>query len=211
VIAAVAGGTGLVGRVVVELLLADDAVERVIAPTRLPLREHPKLDNPRLAGAAWGLPARVDEAYGCLGTTRADAGSAQAFHAVDFDLAVGFARAARSAGARRFGLVSSMGADSGSPFLYPRTKGECEEAHEELGFERLVVARPSLLLGKRARSRAGERIAAALFGAFDFALRGRLAKYRPIAGETVARALVSAVRRGGAGAVVLESDALRSI
>lgn len=205
--AAVAGATGLVGGRVLRRLLEDPAVSRVVAPTRRRLPPHPKLDNPLIEGGWPALPA-VDEAYGCLGTTRKDAGSAEAFRAVDFDLAVAFARAAKAAGARRFGLVSSAGANAASFFLYPRVKGEAEKAVAGLGFESLVIARPSLLLGERERPRAGEKLGELALALAGPLLTGPLAKYRAISGDAVAAALIASVRGGVPGALTLEPDEL---
>lgn len=205
--AAVAGATGLVGGCVLRRLLEDPQVSRVVAPTRRPLPPHPKLENPILT-AVWPALAGLDEAYGCLGTTRKDAGSAEAFRAVDLDLAVAFARAAKAGGARRFGLVSSTGSDAGSSFLYPRTKGEAERAVAGLGFETMVIARPSLLLGARAKPRPAERIGEAALALAAPLLIGPLRKYRAIAADAVAAALIASTRAGIPGALVLESDAL---
>lgn len=207
--AAVAGATGLVGGCVLRRLLEDPAIARVVAPTRRPLPPHPKLENP-LITAAWPAFAALDEAYGCLGTTRKDAGSAEAFRAVDLDLAVAFARAARAGGARRFGLVSSAGADAASSFLYPRTKGETEKAIAGLGFETVVIARPSLLLGERAKPRPAEKFGKAALALIAPLLIGPLRKYRAIAGETVATALMASVRGHFPGTLILESDALEA-
>jgi hypothetical protein len=111
--AAIAGATGLVGGFVLRVLLEDPAVERVIAPTRRGLQPHPKLANPLFGGVAWPAMPPLQEAYGCLGTTRAKAGSAAAFRAVDLDMTAAFARTAKTAGARRFGLVSSLSLPAG--------------------------------------------------------------------------------------------------
>ena len=170
---------------------------------------HPKLDNP-LIGESWPVLPPLDEAYGCLGTTRKDAGSDAAFRAVDLDLAVAFARAAKKAGARRFGLVSSAGANAASSFLYPRTKGEAEKAVSGLGFETVVIARPSLLLGVRAKPRAAEKIGEAALALLSPLLVGPLRKYRAIAGDTVAAAMIASVRGKFPGTLVLESDALQA-
>lgn len=210
-VAAVAGGTGLVGSALLRRLLDDPAVERVIAPTRRPLEPRPKLENPSLTGPAWPILPRLDEAYGALGTTRKDAGSAAAFRAVDLDLTLSFAEAAREAGARRFGLVSSVGADPRSRLLYPRTKGEAELAVAAQRFEAVVLARPSLLLGGRARPRAGERVAQSALGALAPVLLGPLRKYRPISADAVAAALIAAVRGAIPGTLALESDALAAM
>lgn len=204
--AALAGATGLVGGALLELLLADSATSFICAPTRRPLDARAKLDNPRLDGG-WALPP-VDEAYCCLGTTRKTAGSDAAFRAVDLDLVVSFAKAARAAGARRFGLVSSVGADSSSRFLYPRTKGEAEKACAGLGFESVVVVRPSFLLGERAERRPGERAALAV----ERLLRPLIpARWRGVPAATVAASLLGSVRGGVPGTLTLESERLGPI
>lgn len=205
--ACVAGATGLVGGAVLRRLLDDPATLRVIAPTRRPLPPHAKLDNPILT-TDWPLLSPLDEAYGCLGTTRKDAGSDAAFRAVDYDLALAFARAAKTAGAKRFGLVSSLGADANSSFLYPKTKGEAENAVAGLGFETTIIVRPSLLLGKREKPRAIEGFSETFLGLAAPLLIGPLRKYRAISGETVAAALIASVRGHFPGKLVLESDSL---
>lgn len=209
--AAVAGATGLVGSRVLRRLLDDPAVARVTAPTRRPLPPHPKLDNPLLAdraGGEWPLTPPLDEAYACLGTTRAKAGSDAAFRAVDLDLTASFARAVKAAGARRFGLVSSIGADARSRFLYPRTKGEAEAVASGLGFESTVVARPSFLLGDRAEFRPAEKLLIPAFLLLGPLLSGPWAKYRAVDADAVAAALIAATRGRVPGTLVLESDAL---
>jgi uncharacterized protein YbjT (DUF2867 family) len=202
---AVAGANGLVGSALLRRLLEDPLVARVVAPTRRPLPPHAKLENPALSGAQWPDLAPLDEAFSALGTTRAKAGSPEAFRAVDLDLNAAFARAARKAGARGFGLVSSLGANADSAFLYPRTKGEVENVLRGLGFETLVIARPSFLLGPRAEARAGE--SAALRAA---TLLGPVlpARWRAVPGAAVARALIASVRGRVPGTLVLESDRL---
>lgn len=208
--AAVSGATGLVGGQVLRRLLDDSAVARVIAPTRRALPPHPKLDNPLIV-ADWPVLPPLDEAYGCLGTTRKDAGSAAAFRAVDFDLAVAFARAAKAAGARRFGLVSSSGANAGSSLLYPRVKGEAEKAIAGIGFETVVIARPSLLLGERATPRAAEKLGEAALALANPFLIGPWRKYRAIDGDAVAASLIASVRGKFPGVLTLESDALQAL
>lgn len=206
---ALAGATGLVGDCVLRRLLGDPGVARVIAPTRRALPPHPKLENPLIA-SGWPAFTPLDEAYSCLGTTRKIAGSDAAFRAVDLDLAVAFARAAKTAGARRIGLVSSAGAKSDSSFLYPRTKGEAEKSVIGLGFETVVIARPSLLLGTRTVPRTAEKFGETALGLIKPLLVGPLRKYRAISGEAVAAALIASVRGKFPGTLVLESDALQA-
>lgn len=203
--AAVAGATGLVGNLLLKRLLDDPEVARVIAPTRRPLAAHPKLVNPAF-DAAWPALPPLDEAYACLGTTRKAAGSDAAFHAVDFALTRSFARAARAAGAKRFGLVSSVGADARSRFLYPRTKGEAEAAVSGAGFESVAIVRPSFLVGARAASRPGERFMIVAFQLLEPLLPGR---WRAVRADDVAASLIASVRGRVPGTLILESDALR--
>ncbi len=202
---ALAGATGLVGGFLLERLLADPDTSFVCAPTRRPLPPHPKLVNPRFEGA-WQLPP-VDEAYCALGTTLKAAGSPERFRAVDLDLVVSFARAARAAGARRFALVSSVGADASSRFLYPRTKGEAERAVTP-GFDSVVLARPSFLLGPRAEPRAGERLAIAFATALEPLIPRR---YRGVSADAVAAALLATSRGAIPGTLTLENERLGSI
>ncbi len=161
-IALVAGATGLVGGLLLNTLLDAPDYTRVYALTRRPFgKEHPKLANrvvifERMADQLKGLVAQ--DAFCCIGTTIADAGSQEAFRAADVDAVLLFARAARAAQATRFVVVSSVGANSQSKKFYLRTKGEMEEAVTDLGFTSVDILQPSLLLGPRKDLRAaGDR------------------------------------------------------
>ncbi|HSV34185.1 MAG TPA: nucleoside-diphosphate sugar epimerase [Ramlibacter sp.] len=144
--------------------MADDSVLAVhsLGRRELPLR-HPKLTQYRVDFKALPALPRVGEAFVALGTTIKVAGSQQAFRAVDFDAVVAVARAAHAAGARRFGVVSAMGANARSSIFYNRVKGEMEEALSAFGFDALVIARPSFLAGDRQALgqpvRSGEKLA----------------------------------------------------
>jgi uncharacterized protein YbjT (DUF2867 family) len=212
--AAVAGATGLVGRALVEALLSDGnvgAVHVLVRAERADWRKRHGLTQHVIdyrAGIG-ALPA-IDDAYCCLGTTIKVAGSQEAFRAVDFDAALAFARAAQSAGATRCGLVSALGADPKSGIFYNRVKGEAEHAVAALGFESMVIARPSLLLGDRTAlnqpTRRGELIAAALTKPLGWLMPGSV---RPIEAATVARALMRSVQRGEPGLFALSSGTLQ--
>lgn len=212
--AIVAGATGLVGHALVEELLADSGVGSVHVLVRAEKPDWRKRNGltQHVVDYRAGMPIlpTVDDAYCCLGTTIKVAGSQEAFRAVDFDAALAFARAAQAAGATRCGLVSALGADAKSSIFYNRTKGEAEQAIAALGFESMVIARPSLLLGDRAAlnqpTRRGERIAAMLTAPLGWLMpRG----VRPIEAVTVARALARSVGRGEPGLFALSSGTLQ--
>lgn len=157
-----AGATGLIGSLALTRALADPRVSMLVAPSRRPLHVmHDKLVNPIMDPANMSPDAdswQVDGAMSALGTTRAKAGSAAAFRAIDFDYALAIALRLRKGGAMRFALTSSLGADSAWRFLYPRTKGELEEAIGALDFPSLTILRPGFLDGNRAENRPMERI-----------------------------------------------------
>ena len=142
-----AGATGLVGQSILAGLLADATVGEVhVVARRASLISHAKLRAHVVDFTDLPVFPAVDEVYLALGTTIKVAGSQSAFRAVDLDANLAVARAARAAGATRAGLVSAMGADARSSVFYNRVKGELEDALLALGFDALVVARPSLLL-----------------------------------------------------------------
>ena len=210
--ALLAGATGLVGSHVLEFLLADPEWSRVVTvgrrttPARHEKLEQRIVDLGALEAVADLPPA--DDVFCCLGTTIKQAGSQAAFRRVDHDFVVGLARAGLRAGAKQFLLVSAIGADPESRVFYSRVKGEAEAAVRKLPYRAIQIFRPSLLLGKRAEFRLGERImrlAAPLLSVF---LVGRLRRYRPIHAATVARAMVNLARQAPRGPNVFEYDAM---
>ncbi len=114
------GATGVVGPEALRLALAEPRFGAIVAPTRRPLPPHPKLTNPlvdfgnlRAADLWWS----VDGVVATLGTTQGTAGLPEAFRAVDHGYTLAVARLAHAAGATRFALTSSLGAD---PAALPR-------------------------------------------------------------------------------------------
>lgn len=207
-VVALAGATGLVGRAILGRLLADESVAAVHAlGRREPDIVHAKLTPHVVDFAALPPLPPLDEVYLALGTTIKTAGSQAAFRAVDFDANLAVARAALAAGARRAGLVSSMGADAKSRIFYNHVKGEIEDALTRLPFEGLVIVRPSLLVGDRSALgqpvRTAERVATAVSK-----LLGPLvpANYRPIAAAHVARALLARLPTARGRLVLLSGE-----
>lgn len=209
----VAGATGLVGRALIDELLAETPAPRIHALVRRrPADADARVDWVVADFAALPALPAADEACCALGTTIAVAGSQAAFRAVDFDAVFAFARAAKAAGASRFAVVSALGADPRSSVFYNRVKGEMEKAVAALGFASVVIARPSLLAGDRASlgqpARFGERLALAATGP----IRGLVPKaWRPIEAKTVARAMVRALREASPGVRIVESAALQDL
>ncbi|MEO8061117.1 MAG: NAD(P)H-binding protein [Pseudomonadota bacterium] len=202
-IALVAGATGLVGGYLIDALIEAQEYARVFALSRRPmLKEHPKLairivNFDRMTEQLKGLTA--NDAFCCIGTTIADAGSQEAFREADVDAVLLFAQAARAAQATRLVVVSSVGADSKSRKFYLRTKGEMEEAVSGLGFASVDIMQPSLLLGPRKAMRPLEITGRVFAPLVNPLLTGTREQYRAISAETVAHGMVGAARRGGRG------------
>lgn len=212
-VALLAGATGLIGRELLRLL-----------------RESPRYAHThvlvRRANAALVNDARttihvvdfahlralppIADAYIALGTTIKVAGSKEAFRAVDFDHVVATATAARAAGATRLAVVSALGADVHSSVFYNQVKGEMQAAVGALGFESVVIAQPSLLIGDRAvlgqPVRAGEVWVTRLLTPV-MALVPR--SVRPIRAAAVAASMVEAVAGAHPGVRVLGSGAMQ--
>ncbi|EJU27879.1 MULTISPECIES: NAD(P)H-binding protein [Capnocytophaga] len=158
--ALIIGATGATGKDLVTQLLADDTYSEVHCFVRKPLTlTHPKLhthvvdfENPK----AWADLLRGDVAFSCLGTTLAVAGSKEAQWRVDYDYQYNFAELCHNNGVPTFVLVSAAGAKAPSKLFYNRMKGQLEDAIKALGFARLLIFQPSVLV-RKGSDRKGEQ------------------------------------------------------
>lgn len=207
--ALVAGGTGLIGRQLLQLLLSSGRYSKVIALTRQELPPHEKLvqikaNFNRLHENAEALAA--DDVFCCLGTTMAKAKSKENFHRVDFHYPLLLARTSYSQGARQYLLVSALGANVQSSVYYNRVKGEVENAVTAVGFESVHIFRPSLLLGPRQEQRSAEDAAK-----FFYRIFGALIplKYKAIQSEKVAKAMLHFAASERKGVFIHESKDLQ--
>ena len=193
----IAGASGIVGTRALQHLLARDDVAHVVAVGRrvLPL-QHDKLvskivDLQSKSATASEIPDGTAVAICCLGTTLKQAGSKEAFRAVDYDAILAFAEAAREKRVERFVLVSSIGASPRAGSFYLRTKGETEDALARLNFSHLVVVRPSFIddQGMRRDYRPLERLTLPLARVI-FSIVGKTSRYAPISADVIGKAVV---------------------
>ncbi|MGQ0712101.1 MAG: NAD(P)H-binding protein [Gemmatimonadaceae bacterium] len=205
--ALILGATGLVGSECLRLFADSPDFARVIALTRRPLRadahtskvESHVVDFERLDGAAEHF--RVSHVVCALGTTIKKAGSQMKFRRVDYDYPLAGAQLGVRGGARHFLLVSALGAKAQSRVFYSRVKGEIEEAIRALSYRAVTIVRPSILIGEREETRLGESIGKAL-------ARFAPLRYRPVAADDVAAAMLRAARDDQPGVRIIESNDL---
>lgn len=207
--ALVIGATGLIGRHLVDELIASDTFSKVTALTRKPLLvnsnkfENYVIDFEQLEEYAENTSQRsseifsVDVLFSCLGTTKKQAGSIQAQRKVDLDYQYEAASIARQQGVTEYFLVSSSGASANSPSAYLRMKGQLEGKVLALDFPRSVIFRPSLLLGKRAEQRLGESLGARVMPLLKYIPLLKI--YRPIEGAQVAIKMRREAEKQGLG------------
>lgn len=153
---------------------------------------------------------RPTAAICALGTTWRKAGKSEAnFRAVDQQLVLDVAKAARTHGVGRFVTISSVGADPHARPFYLRVKGETDRDLAKMGFKRLDVLRPGLLRGKRGDDRRpAERLAIAASPFANRLMVGRWRIYRAIDAAIVARAALYCALRPVAGRFVHDNEAI---
>ncbi|MBL8655907.1 MAG: NAD(P)H-binding protein [Altererythrobacter sp.] len=212
---ALAGGSGLVGSEVIRLCVGREDVRlAAIARAELPLPPGARMEVFVADPANWGevLEALRPDAVICaLGTTWRKAGRDEAaFRAIDQELVLALARAAKAHGVERFVSVSAAGADAHARNFYLRVKGETDSALARISFGRLDVLRPGLLHGKRDGDRRfAERLAIIASPLIDPLLTGPRRAYRSIDAALVARAALQCALRLARGRFMHDNDAIR--
>ena len=193
--ALVLGASGLIGSFVVQKLLAQPLVEKVVVVVRKPLTfQHPKLEQVLADYSTFEKATselRVDELYCCLGTTQKKTPNKVRYYEVDHDYPFLAAKLFKEKGTKTYILVSSIGASAKSSSFYLQTKGQLEEDVMALNFNKTLIFRPSLLLGKRNEQRILEGASSVLMRMINPFLFGKLKKYRSISAEEVAHAMVT--------------------
>ena len=211
---AIIGATGLIGSTVIEQCIGREDVRLTgIARREAKLPRGIRMELFVAEPAKWGevIDAVRPKAIICaLGTTWKKAGEDEAaFRAVDQDLVLDTARAAKELGVERFVHVSSVGADPLSKTFYLRVKGEVERELTKIRFDRLDIMRPGLLRGTRENDpRTAERLGIAVAPVANLFLHGKYRQYRGIKAEHVAQAALALAKRAARGRFVHDNDGI---
>ena len=202
-----AGATGLVGNQVLSLGL--DQGHEVTTVGRRPTGRA----SSEIVSSFTELPhlPPADVAICALGTTIRQAGSKEAFRAVDHDAVMSFASAAKTAGIEHFLVVTAVGANADASVFYSRVKGEAEQALEKAGFSRLDIIRPGLLLGDRQQNRPVEIFLKGIAPASDLLMHGKWRRYRSVPASSVSRCLLLLSEKTEPGVFIHHYDDIMAV
>jgi len=95
-----------------------------------------------------------------------------------------------------------MGANSKSAVFYNKIKGMTEDALKDIGFNQLIILRPSLLLGERAEKRFAEGLSGIFMKAFNFLIPDN---YKAIKAERVAGSMLKMALKSEENVLIVES------
>ena len=209
--ALVLGATGLTGGHVLQLLLDSEQYHTVYIYTRRTLGiQNPKLKEMIIDYDTYQGSVDADVVFCCLGTTIKIAKTKEAFKKVDQDYPVKIAQLQYEAGTKHFLVISAMGAAADSLFFYSRVKAEMEKLLSNIGFPRLQIFRPALIVGDRKEHRSGEKIAAGINEILNYILIGPLRKYQSVSANAIAKCMVDYANNSSIfGHIVISSDRIK--
>ena len=197
----VVGASGLVGSNILEHLEKEDSKITLLLRRRLDDKDHLKqiitefnnidnLDEIQL----------IDEVYIAIGKKLSlvellylKKSKRKEFELVDFDYIKNVALFAKKLGAKSLGLISAVGANENSRNIYLSVKGKIEREIISMGFEKIVIAQPGHLLGKRQHedSKFLIYVFEKITNILGYMMIGPLKKFRNIDASLVAKALIS--------------------
>jgi uncharacterized protein YbjT (DUF2867 family) len=159
-IAIVLGGTGQVGAATVAELLAIPECREVVMVTRKPIAVRSRVRNVVLDTGAADFAERITgvarellsqnpvSAVSCVGVGSGSMRwSEEELRRLELGVVGAFARGCRDAGIAQFCLLSAAGSTARSRFRYARVMGMKEDNLRNIGFTRLAIFRPGIIVG----------------------------------------------------------------
>ena len=192
------GSSGLVGGHLFNQLIKDTNYSKI----KLFVRTDPEISDPKVEVIKTDFTnlqnhkedIMGDDCFVCIGTTKKSSPDKDDYRKVELDIPKEIAKIAKSNLVNSFIFVSALYANPKSSGDYVRFKGLVEEELKRLNFQKLVLMRPSFLMGDRKEKRVGEKIGIFVFKLLSPLLLGPLKKMRPIHSETVARAMIIVIQ-----------------
>ncbi len=189
------GSSGLIGGHLINILIENNYYNKI----KLFVRSEPKIKDSKIEIIKTdfnNLKKHIEDIKGedcffCIGTTKQNSPDKNEYKRIERDLPVEIAEIAKVNSVNSFIYVSSGFADPKNSGAYLRYKGEVEEELKKLNFTKLVIMRPSFLLGNRKEKRFGEKAGIFLFKLFSPLFLGPLKKMKPIQAKKVAQAMIN--------------------
>lgn len=189
------GGTGLVGSDLLEILTDDKRIGKIdlLSRRELDLRDMKVTNHVVDFSNLTELPVhhRIDVLFIAFGTTLKKAGSQNKQWEIDVDIPTEVMDLAKKYGINKCVLISSVGVGLNSPFFYGRMKARLDENAKKIGFEQLIILKPSVLVGPRFEKRQVESWSIAIGNLIG--RTGLIDKYKPVESMNVAKCMIQAV------------------
>ena len=193
------GSSGLVGGHLLYQLIKDKSYSKI----KIFVRTIPELSNPKveiIKTDFYNLQNHEKDVLGndcffCIGTTKKSSSDKGEYKRVELEIPKEIAKIAKSNLLYSFIFISAIYANPESSIDYLRFKGLVEEELKKLKFPKLVIMRPSFLMGDRRENRASEKIFTHIFKFLAPILIGSLEKIKPIHSKTVAKAMLAVVQK----------------
>jgi uncharacterized protein YbjT (DUF2867 family) len=158
--AMIVGGTGQVGGAAVEELLAIPECREVVMVTRKPIAARSRVRNVGLDTGAADFAERIAglarevlsqgpvSAVSCVGVgSGSKRWSEEELKRLELGVVGAFARGCHDAGIAQFCLLSAVGSTARSRVRYVRVMGMKEDTVRNIGFTRLAIFRPGIIVG----------------------------------------------------------------
>jgi uncharacterized protein YbjT (DUF2867 family) len=158
--AIILGGTGQVGGAAVAELLAVPECREVVMVTRKPIAARSRVRNVVLDTGASDFAERTvalarevlsqgpASAVSCVGVGSGSMRwSEEELQRLELGVVGAFARGCHEAGIAQFCLLSAVGSTARSRFRYVRVMGMKEDTVRSIGFTRLAIFRPGIIVG----------------------------------------------------------------
>jgi uncharacterized protein YbjT (DUF2867 family) len=214
-----AGSSGLIGGLALQNLIQDPRIQKII----LVSRTKQNISNPKIVQIISSLELldsvdlkdynidKIDAGLCALGSSIKKAGSKESFIKVDKDFVINVAKFSKRFGAEQFLVISSLGANQKSSFFYNKVKGEMEDSLRALNFKKLIIFRPSVILGQRKEVRVAERFFVKMSPFLSTTLIGPFKKYRGIEATILANHFTNAIFTNSVGSIIIENEEMLNI
>ena len=194
--ALVFGSSGLIGGHLLNQLIEDNNYNKI----KIFIRSEPKINDPKVELIKTDFnnlqnhndDIKGDDCFFSIGTTKQNSSDKNEYQRVELEIPKEIATIAKLNLVNSFIFVSALYANPKSSGNYVRFKGLVEEELKRLNFPKLVIMRPSFLMGNRKEKRVGEKIGIFVFKILSPLLLGPLKKMRPIHSESVAKLMIRA-------------------